>query len=78
MALDIIGHINAGVTSLTAEQKQTMLSDFCERHRYDETLHGTKKVFANSIVVQFIKESVEHIRNKAAKEAISIEELVLS
>lgn len=74
--LDFMGFLNENV-SLTEEQKQTMLADFCEAHGYNEATPVTKRVFANQEFVTFIRGSVHMIRERRAQEAITYEELVI-
>jgi hypothetical protein len=82
MAIDIIGHINQEVTSLTAQQKKDMLDDLVSYFGYQETIDGepnpvNKKEFANNKIEEFIKDRVKSVRKKRAEQQVTYEELEL-
>jgi chromosomal replication initiation ATPase DnaA len=83
MALDIIGHINQEVTTLTLQQKQDMLDDYTEYFGYSDTLEDgsvnleTKKEFANRMIEKHIRDIVKSVRKRRAEAQVTYEELEL-
>jgi chromosomal replication initiation ATPase DnaA len=83
MALDIMGHINQEVTSLTLQQKQDMLNDYASYFGYSDTLEDgsvnpeTKKEFANRMIEKHIRDIVKSVRKRRAEAQITYEELEL-
>jgi hypothetical protein len=74
----------------TAAKKQAMLVDFCEQYGYEEEIEDpenpgelienpvTRTQYFNYHVTQYIRQSVEAARLRAAREAIIIEELIIN
>jgi hypothetical protein len=87
MALDIMGHINQEVTSLTLQQKQDMLNDYVSYFGYSDTLEDaqgntipnpeTKKEFANRMIEKHIRDIVKSVRKRRAEAQVTYEELEL-
>lgn len=68
--LNFVGFINENV-DLTEDQKQAMLNDFCLAYGYAAT--SGRAAFANTKIGGYIINTV----NRARKESVAIEELVL-
>lgn len=85
MAIDIIGHLNTEITSLTPQQKQKMLNDLCNAHGYTPLIINefgdtvdnpeSKKAFANRMIIEQIKKWVNVLRRKEAEKLITIQKL---
>jgi hypothetical protein len=87
--LNFAGFINDNWDT-TAAKKQAMLVDFCDQYGYEEEIEDpenpgefipnpiTRTQYFNYHVTQYIRQSVEAARLRAAREAIIIEELIIN
>lgn len=83
---DMVAAINTALSSLTTEQKQAILDDYCDARGYTETIKDaegkdvpqTKKAFMNKDISQRIKTIIENYRKQQAFKNVTIENLELT